>query len=327
MIAGHQKQWEYLTRSADLGKISHALLFLGQEKIGKKSLAVEFAKYLNCQLSGSSDKKPCGVCQNCLAFEKGLSPDFILIEPDSQKKEIQISQIRKLIENFSLRSYSSGFKVVVIDKAHLMSQEAQNCFLKFLEEPKGKTVIILISERPDSLLTTVLSRTQKIKFSLVPIAEIEKLLLEKGAKKEEAKKFALIAFGKPGLAVDFFSNPEVLEKKKKSIVEFLNLIGADLYLKFQFAKSFSDEDEAGKSAIHVLEDWLFFLRVFLLQRLGQGSNFFLEGNDILLEKSKIKDYPFSKIKKTAGAIAETILILSTTNANVRLAIENLLVDL
>ena len=138
---GHQKQWQFLKKSAELGRLPHALLFYGQKGLGKKALAIEFSKFLIKEIS---------------------PPDFILIEP--QGKEIQIAQIRSLMQKLSFKPYLADFKIAVLDKAHLMTQESQNCFLKFLEEPTDKTYLILITEYPAMLLPTILSRVQKIRF-------------------------------------------------------------------------------------------------------------------------------------------------------------------
>ena len=137
----HKKQWDFLRKSVEMGKLPHALLFYGEESVGKKDFAIEFSKFL---------------------IGKTNPPDFILIEP--QKSAIEISQIRDLIRVLSFKPYSAKFKLAVIDKAHLMTRESQNCFLKFLEEPTDKTFLILITEYPFSLLPTILSRVQKIRF-------------------------------------------------------------------------------------------------------------------------------------------------------------------
>lgn len=163
-MISHQKQWQFLKKSVELGKLAHALLFYGQEHLGKKTLAIEFSKLLVGQ-----------------DVEKGTNPDFILIEPEGPafakatagKKEIKISQIRNVINKLSFKPYLADYKIAVIDKAHLMTQEAQSCFLKFLEEPKGKTILILITEYPEMLLPTILSRVQRIRFYPVKGWEIE----------------------------------------------------------------------------------------------------------------------------------------------------------
>jgi len=140
-MINHQKQWEFLKKSAELGRLPHALLFYGQKGLGKKALAIEFSKFLVKEIG---------------------PPDFNLIEPEG--KEIQIKQIRSLMQGFSFKPYLADFKIAVINKAHLMTQESQNCFLKFLEEPTDKTYLILITEYPAMLLPTIISRVQKLRF-------------------------------------------------------------------------------------------------------------------------------------------------------------------
>ena len=170
-MINHEKQWEFLKKSAELGRLPHALLFYGQEGLGKKALAIEFSKFL----IGKTD-----------------APDFILIEP--QGKEIQIKQIRTLMQGLSLKPYLADFKIAVINNAHLMTQESQNCFLKFLEEPTDKTYLILITEYPAMLLPTILSRVQKIRF-----------FPAKGWEKEDDKDLIsdLVKIGESDLAFRF----------------------------------------------------------------------------------------------------------------------------
>ena len=141
MIKDHKKQWDFLTRSVQFGKLPHALLFYGKEEIGKKDLVIEFAKFF----IGRTDP-----------------PDFILIEPENNI--IQISQIRSLINKLSFKPYLADYKLAVVNRAESMNKEAQNCFLKFLEEPSNKTYLILITAYPSMLLPTILSRVQKIRF-------------------------------------------------------------------------------------------------------------------------------------------------------------------
>ena len=121
------------------------IYFPAQEKLGKRKLALEWIKLF----FGGNVK-----------LEK--NPDLILIEPE--ENEIKISQIRDLNWKLSLKPFAASLKVAIIDKSHLMNQEAQNCFLKTLEEPKENTYLILITEYPDSLLSTILSRSKILNF-------------------------------------------------------------------------------------------------------------------------------------------------------------------
>lgn len=321
MIVGHQKQWQFLKKSAELKKIPHGILFCGPEKVGKKTLAIEFAKLLNCSLSEFA-KKPCQICRDCQDIQKIVHPDLILIEPSVGKEGIQISQIRDLILKLSLRSYSSLYKIAIIDRVHLMTQEAQSCFLKLLEEPKGNAVLILITEYPEMLLPTIISRIQKLKFSPVEKSEIENYIVSRGVSPEKASKLASIAFGRPGLAIDFLSTSETLENRKKFISDLEKIFQSDLSLRFQYAKSLTEKKSDSPINISdILNIWLDYFRKAFLSRL-RFSNIKTEKRD-----ENLSQYSLSKIMKIISLIQSTDFLISTTNASPKLAIELLLMEI
>jgi len=332
MIIGHKKQWQFLKKSAELGKISHAYLFFGQEKLGKRTLAFEFVKLLNCQNSDIK-KKPCGKCPSCEAIQKSFQmdieqyPDLAIIEPKklvskktSQKKEeIQISQMRDLIWKLSLHSFSSPFKAAIIDKAHSMNQEAQSCFLKTLEEPKGNTVLILITEYPEMLLSTIRSRVQKIKFNPVEKEEIEKFLKSQGVSDEKTKELASLSFGRPGLVLDFLNDIKKFENKKQKIADLLKIAASNYTLssRFNYAKNINSETTDLKE---ILETWLSFFRNVLISRLGKDQK--------KEQKSEyFNNYSIAKIESVINRIQNIIFLISKTNINQKLALEVLLLDL
>lgn len=290
MIIGHQKQWQFLKKSVELGKISHAYLFSGQERLGKKRIALEFVKLINGE-----------------NFDIG-HPDLILIEPKGGAS-IQIAQIRELIQKLSLKPYSAPFKVAIIDQAHLMTKEAQHSFLKTLEEPKGKTLLILITEAPKRLLATIPSRCEVIKFSPVKEVEIKSYLKENLSDKdwEEASKFCL---GRPGEAVDFISDPQKLENRKKIIKELIKISNSGLAFRFQFAKDLSKESNLRE----ILDIWLSYFRNILLSTINN-------------QQSTINKYSFSKLKNILSQIQNTNFLLASTNVNPRLALEILMLEL
>lgn len=160
------KQWEFLKKMAELGKVPHALLFSGSSP-EKRKVALEFVKLVN----GANIKEG--------------HPDLCIVEPpasaeaQTSKQEIKISQIRELRSKLSLKSYSAPFKSIIIDKAHTLNQEAQSALLKLLEEPKGKTLFILITNFPDFLLPTILSRVEHLKFysALPPLTSLQKEII------------------------------------------------------------------------------------------------------------------------------------------------------
>jgi len=292
MIIGHQKQWQFLRKSLELGKLSHAYLFSGETQLGKKNLALEFAKLINGE-----------------NFDFG-HPDLILIEPEG--REIQIVQIRELIQKLSLKPYSAFLKVAMIDQAHLMNSEAQNCFLKTLEEPKGNTILILITEAPKTLFPTIRSRCEIIKFYPVKISEIENYLKNQGISKEKSEEIAKLSLGRPGLAIDFLTNPQKLENQKKVIEELIKISSGktSLSLRFQYAKDLVMNPELNE----ILNIWLSYFRTVLLEQF-------------LPPEVKKPEYPFSKLKNIIKQIQNTNFLISTTSVNPRLALEILMLQL
>jgi len=291
MIIGHQKQWQFLKKSLELGKLSHAYLFSGETQLGKKKLALELAKLINGE-----------------NFDFG-HPDLTLIEPEG--REIQIVQIRELIQKLSLRPYSAFLKVAMIDQAHLMNSEAQNCFLKTLEEPKGNTILILITEAPETLFSTIRSRCEIIKFYPVKISEIENYLKNQGVSKEKSEEIARLSLGRPGLAIDFLTNPQKLENQKKVIEELIKISSGktSLSLRFQYAKDLALAPKLSE----ILNIWLSYFRAVLLEQF-------------LPPEVREPEYPFPKLKNIIKQIQNTNFLISTTSVNPRLALEILMLQ-
>jgi len=291
MIIGHQKQRQFLKKAVESDRMPHAYLFSGMEKLGKKKVALEMLS---------------------LAFGKELEnishPDLIIIEP--QAKEIKIEQIRSLIWQLSLKSYSSPLKAVLINKAHTMNQEAQTAFLKTLEEPRGRVVLILISEHPDYLLPAILSRVQNIKFYPVKKKEIVDYLKKVGLSDEKAENISQITLGRPGLAIDLVKDPSLLEEFNEKIENFDRLAASDLNYRVQYVKELAEDPLCVKEA---LEAWTVYLRNQMLS---------------ILKSDKVKTrYSLNKLKKIIEKIQETRLLTATTNVDPKLALEILMLEL
>ena len=226
-------------------------------------------------------------------------PDLVLIKP--QTKEIQISQIKELIWKLSLKPFSSLLKTALIDDAHLMNQEAQTCLLKTLEEPKGNTLLVLISSQPQKLFPAIISRSQIVKFNPVKKEEIRQQLSAFGVSDEMADKISEISLGRPGLALDLARNKDSL----KNIDFFDELSQAPLYFRFQYAKNLSEDIQKAKE---ILVLWTLYLR----QKL---------------KKAIIGRQPTSDLRKTLSFLQQTGYLISKSNVNARLALEALMLEL
>jgi DNA polymerase-3 subunit delta' len=220
--------------------------------------------------------------------------------------EIKISQIRELISRLALKNFSAPLKAAIIDKAHLMNFQAQSCFLKTLEEPRGDTILILITEHPSLLLPTIVSRCQVIKFFPLREKEIEKELISKGAQREMAKELAELSLGRPGLAIDFLSDSKKFKEYKRIISDLIKIFNSDLSFRFQYVKGISQDSK------EILKVWLFYLRKILRAKL-MGK-----------EDENSKNFSLSKLKNTIEFLERIIFLISTKNINQRLALENLM---
>ena len=155
-VVGQQHILNYLKKSIEKNRVSHAYLFEGSERSGKKTVALWFAKCLKCQ-----------------------SPDITEVTVPKNKEEIGIEQIRKLKKYLSLSPHSSPYKVAIIEEAEKMTSDAANALLKTLEEPRGNAVLILIANIASALPETILSRCEEIKFKTVSLDKISKNFIKK----------------------------------------------------------------------------------------------------------------------------------------------------
>ncbi len=309
MIIGHKKQQELLKKTIEHGKIPHALFFCGEQGLGKKIVAIEFIKLLNCRFPLNGE--PCMTCRTCREIEKNIYPELTFVEVGDGEKEIKVAQIRALRSHLVLRSFDGSFKTIIIDNAELLNQEAQNAFLKLLEEPRGKTVFILIAEHSDALLSTILSRVQVLRFYSVPKQEIKKFLMGKKLSENQATSITAFSWGRPGRAINFLEDPKEFEKEKQKVKEITQLINADLAFRFQYAKNISEKEELQD----ILDLWLRYFRALLLGKFKVADS-----------KLKIK-YSLSQLEKIVGSIIDIRYLLSSTNVNAKIALEMLMLEL
>jgi len=160
ILPWQQKNWDSLYSYIKQGRIPQALLITGTSGLGKHALANRFATSLLCS-NPQDNGAYCGVCNSCLLIKADTHPDLILIKPDEEKKSISINQIRQVVTDTYLKPQFDTHRVVIINPADVMTAQAANAFLKCLEEPTERTVFILITDKPNKLSATIISRCQK----------------------------------------------------------------------------------------------------------------------------------------------------------------------
>lgn len=322
-LIGHQTQWNFLIKLIQNQRIPQAIIFSGQEKLGKKKIALEFIKLLNCQKVHFQNKEkeitPCQFCISCKTLQKNRSPNLFFLEPIG--KEIQIDQIRNLQTILSLKPQLGNFKTTIIDRAETLNSEAQNCLLKNLEEPKGQVLLILITSQLERLLPTIRSRCQILKFFPVPFLEISEKLKGK-VKETRLKKIFFLSSGRPGQVIDFLEKPEEFSQAVKIFQEGERILKSELFEKFIFISRFFRKEISLKEIINFLNNLENYLRLVLLKKIGVK-------NEILdsFNLKETKNYSYQKLKENLENIQILKNLISYTNINLKLALENLFLNL
>jgi len=200
----------------------HALLLAGVGGIGKKDLAFYFAQGLLCQSpqdnSHTGQVEPCHQCRSCQLFKAGNHPDFNHVSTPEEKKVIPVDDIREIIQWSVLNSQLGGKKVIIIEPAEAMNQNAANSLLKTLEEPVSDTIIILLSNKKQALLATVRSRCQSVDLPLPDKAMALQWLQVQQV--EQAELMLSLVSGAPIQALQL-ANSEQLEVRNNIITQLL----------------------------------------------------------------------------------------------------------
>lgn len=161
VLPWHAPYWEHLQQYIRQSRVPHALLIKGSAGLGKRRLAWQYAAALLCE-NRQSNQLACGKCHSCKLFNAHTHPDFISIEPEAEEKALGIDLIRGLLPKLALKPQYEGFRIVIIHAAEQMNNASANAFLKCLEEPNERTVIILICANARRLPATILSRCQQL---------------------------------------------------------------------------------------------------------------------------------------------------------------------
>jgi DNA polymerase-3 subunit delta' len=231
-----------LIEAVNHGRVAHAQLFLGAEGSANLAMALAYTQYINCEHKGKDDS--CGTCKSCQKTQKLVHPDvhfsFPLISdfPLSDEKielwrktflgnpylniyewmaalgsenkqgNIAVSEIRNIIKKLSFRNFEAAYKVMIIWLPEFLKKEG-NILLKIIEEPAPNTVILLVAQNQDAILSTIRSRTQLMRVRSFDDAEIENYLKHNAfASHEDAKGIAFMSEGNMNLALTLCKNED-----------------------------------------------------------------------------------------------------------------------
>jgi DNA polymerase-3 subunit delta' len=196
-----------LRRAHAVDRLPHGLIFAGPVGVGKGTTAAALAALFLCEKPQGD--RPCGTCESCHVFPTGNHPDYHIITKEliryhdktgkSKGIDLSIHVLRpELIEPAGRKAVMGHGKVFIIEQAELMNAQAQNGLLKTLEEPAGRTLIILLTDQPNGLLQTVRSRCQMIRFAALPEARVRDELIRHGIAADTAAAAAKLSEGSLG---------------------------------------------------------------------------------------------------------------------------------
>jgi len=312
------------------GNVPNALLFTGEDGIGKRSAAMVFIQTLLClsTVEAKEGINPCNTCLSCQKIQSGNHPDFLIVAPEKDEHSIKIDDIRAMQESVVFAPIDAKWKVILIAPAERLTVQAQNSLLKTLEDAPPYTVLILIASKSGLLLPTLLSRCQKVPFSPLSLSQIESILMEK--KKwsiSNARLVAAFTGGKLGEALAI----EMEAAREKEVA--LNLLVKEETLShydtlFEMAKSHSVNIETMERALYYLSAYFRDMLVMLMLGVHAQDDtsslvFSWRKEELMRWANRMRAEEVIKFLADITAIEQTL----SRNINKQLALETLLMQM
>ena len=280
-IRGQRFAKKYLSNSIKSNMISHAYMFEGPSGVGKNTMARELATTL-------------------LEMENLFnSPDYIEITPDGNS--IKIAQIRKLQSDILVKPYKS-YKIYVIDEAQKMTVEAQNALLKTLEEPPKYAIIILITNNKESLLDTIKSRCEIIKFTPIPLVEVADYLTQTGVDKNRASLLANFSRGSMQKAIELSESEDfhiMRDEVQKYVETFLTGSMLDIMDIQSSIEKYKD------NITNVLDLLVNYFRDIMMVKENVDSSMIINLDRLVFIKNMSTKITYSQLSKIIDIIEET----------------------
>jgi DNA polymerase III subunit delta' len=329
-VVGHDWAVSLLSGAIAHDRIGHAYLITGPDQIGKTTLARTFAQALNCQHEDVGER-PCGVCRSCklISADKHLDVKLVIPEVSGRgKMSVKIDQVRALQQDLNLSAYEARYKVAILKRFDAATDGAANAFLKTLEEPPNKVILLLTANDADTLLPTINSRCRNIALRPLPTLLIEQTLQSRWQiPEDQAELLAHLADGRLGWAVNAFKDNKILAERRAHLEALYEAIDHNRLTRFALADKLSRKAE---DLPFVLQTWLSWWRdLTTLAQSQQSRRPALLSNTItnIDEWEKLQacaqawtpEQAFAGLKQTNLALWQI-----ARNANTRLALENLL---
>lgn len=314
-VYGHKEEKSFLQKYIGANERPHALLFVGPSGLGKKKLALEFAKTMLC-LNGCGDDD-CDSCKSINILENSYAhPDLIIVGVEEDYTSIRIEQVKELISKAAFAPVLSADKICIVEDADKMTDAAMNSFLKLLEEPAAGWIFILLAESEEKMLSTILSRVARLRFKAVPEEDFLKALAEKEISEEKAKVLHRMSEGSIGNALEL-ENSNVWEYRTTALA-FLEALPLDCPINYLSTRPWIEKYERQEAILFVKLLQILLRDIIFCKMHNTEVLYNYDISDDLLHLAG--DWSLKSLKMALGAIDEAYGAL-IGNAGIRLSME------
>jgi DNA polymerase-3 subunit delta' len=322
-IIGHHAAQRLLTREALAGQVGHAYLITGPDRIGKTTLAVEFARLMQCQGRAADDPEPCGACDSCRKIAGGVHPDTRLVIRPADRRVTPVELVRELIHTANLSPSIGPWRIFIVPEIERMAAASANALLKTLEEPPERVVLLLTSSEPEALLPTTISRCQLVPTPPPNAEETRQALIERwSVEPDRADELTALAQGRIGWAIEAAQRPELAQERSELLGRLIALTGASRDERLRAMGTLASDGDAART---VVELWLFWWRNVALAACGARHLTSAGAARVEAERQG----PALGVEKAQGFLTALIEARAAleANANPQLTVEALLLDL
>jgi DNA polymerase-3 subunit delta' len=326
-VLGHEWAIAMLKQHIARQEVRHAYLFTGSPGVGRRSLALRFAQALICPDSPSPGE-PCGVCRACAQLWRMQHTDLAVVQTEEDASNIKVEQIRNLQHTLSLAPYEAPYRAALLLNFQEATVNAQNAFLKTLEEAPEKAVLLLTADSAENLLPTIVSRCEVLRLRPLAVDRLESALQEYWhIPPDQARLLAHISGGRPGYALRLHEDESMLSQRQIWIEAILELLAATNRERLAFAeRQMKNKDrQLAKNALHdMLLVWLSYWRDVFISATGASTPLVnIDYEDAIHRLGSQLD--FQAAEKRASDL-EMALAGLDENANPQLLLEVLLID-
>jgi DNA polymerase-3 subunit delta' len=320
-LLGHDWAVNLLKQHIAHDAVRHAYLFVGPPGVGRRTLALRFARALFC-INPPAPGESCGACKACQQVETMQYPDLSVVQAEAEGGVLKIDQVREVNHSLSLKPYQSAHRVAIFLRFQEANQNAQNALLKTLEEAPSYAILILTADSAEQLLPTIPSRCEVLRLRALPLEAVEGHLLQHGASAEDARLLAHLSNGRPGYALRLLNDPDALKSRAERLDDLKELMSATRVRKFAYADKLARDKETFR---RVLMLWSSYYRDVMLSAAQASAPLAnIDRADEIATLAKSLSLP--QARKTVGGLERAVELLDK-NINARLLAEVTLLDL